>query len=348
MYVIALIVFIFLLIRTAWVSQYAYVNFRIVENFTHGYGLTFNPGERALPISQPAWPAFLGIVYAAATNGIHLPSFNLLYGITLLIQMTFSILALSILLRNPGERSFGVIVALMFLFVSKSFIEYSTSGLENPLVHLLLAIFFVTYQRLGRAEDHRIRKDLSSLFLLGSAIIAVQWQWGALVGPVMIAAGRRKRNRQHAKFASYLSIALLGPYYLLTYVSTGTFVPLQVLARLRAGVGLGRLVRQGLMYFMNMLDFDPLSILCIGFAILGCWHFRKKSMYPFLGGLLLSAALIILLGGDSLGGRYFSPVVLTSAFLISQLDLQRSSSAAAALLIIFVMGVFSARSPWRK
>ena len=63
---------------------------------------------------------------------------------------------------------------------------------------------------------------------------------------------------------------------------------------------------------------------------------------------MLTGALIIILGGDSLGGRFFSPLIFTSAFLILQMDFEKSSMASIAMLMIFTLGVFSARSPWRS
>ena len=195
-------------IRTGWVSQYAYINFRVVENFSHGYGLTFNPGERSLPVSQPAWPFLLGIVYSLAGPGLHISSFNLLYIITLVLQITFSILALTILLRLSGGRTFALAVALIFLLLSKAFIEYSTSGLENPLVHLLLASFFVAYKRLEKSDKSRRRMNLTLLYIAGCSVVAVQWQWITLVGPILIAAGRESENRPFVCHRSGLSCRL--------------------------------------------------------------------------------------------------------------------------------------------
>ena len=42
----------------------------------------------------------------------------------------------------------GAILGVLILTLSKAFTDYSTSGLENPLTHLILAGFLLLYFRL--------------------------------------------------------------------------------------------------------------------------------------------------------------------------------------------------------
>ena len=44
-----LAVFALVLVRTAWLCDDAYINFRTIDNFLHGYGLRWNIAERCRP-----------------------------------------------------------------------------------------------------------------------------------------------------------------------------------------------------------------------------------------------------------------------------------------------------------
>ena len=48
-----LIFFAFVIIRTAWACDDAYISFRTVDNFVHGYGLTWNIDERVQVFTNP-------------------------------------------------------------------------------------------------------------------------------------------------------------------------------------------------------------------------------------------------------------------------------------------------------
>ena len=47
--------FAVVLVRTAWVSDDAYITFRTVDNFLAGYGLRWNVGERVQTLGSRAW-----------------------------------------------------------------------------------------------------------------------------------------------------------------------------------------------------------------------------------------------------------------------------------------------------
>ncbi|MBN1250426.1 MAG: hypothetical protein JXC32_22370, partial [Anaerolineae bacterium] len=53
-----------LVVRNAWLSDDAYITFRTVDNFVHGYGLTWNVAERVQVYTHPLWMFLLSGVYA--------------------------------------------------------------------------------------------------------------------------------------------------------------------------------------------------------------------------------------------------------------------------------------------
>src|SRR5512138_1134627 len=53
------------LFRTAWVCDDAYITFRTIDNFVHGYGLRWNVDERVQAFTHPLWLLVLTPFYAA-------------------------------------------------------------------------------------------------------------------------------------------------------------------------------------------------------------------------------------------------------------------------------------------
>ena len=49
----AVIAFVLVLINTAWIGDDAYISFRTIDNFTNGYGLTWNLNERLQTFTDP-------------------------------------------------------------------------------------------------------------------------------------------------------------------------------------------------------------------------------------------------------------------------------------------------------
>ena len=56
--------FAVVLVRTAWLSDDAYITLRTVDNLVHGRGLTWNPDERVQAYTHPLWMFLLAAVYS--------------------------------------------------------------------------------------------------------------------------------------------------------------------------------------------------------------------------------------------------------------------------------------------
>src|SRR5258708_3012383 len=59
---LALACFLFLIARDSWLSDDAYITFRTVDNFIHGYGLTWNVDERVQVYTHPLWMLLISAV----------------------------------------------------------------------------------------------------------------------------------------------------------------------------------------------------------------------------------------------------------------------------------------------
>ncbi len=119
------------------INEDAFIIFRSIENFMHGFGLQYVIDDRSQSYTDPLWiicHVLLRFVFS-----------NILYA-----SIFFSLLCTALMLYVIS-RYFSATKWLVtcFIFIplalSISFLEYSTSGLENPLSHLLAAWFFCIF-----------------------------------------------------------------------------------------------------------------------------------------------------------------------------------------------------------
>ena len=115
------------------VTADAYVTFRVVDNFVHGYGLRWNIGERVQVYTHPLW-MLLHIPFAALDINIFYITAAIsaacTLGAVLLTVYTF---------HKPWPQTIALFI--MPLLVSQSFTSASVNGLENALEHCLFACF---------------------------------------------------------------------------------------------------------------------------------------------------------------------------------------------------------------
>ena len=86
-----LLLFTYVFLANAWMGDDAYITFRTVWNFIHGYGLTYNPDERVQAYTDPLWM----LVIAAA----HLVTGEFFFTVTAL-SWIFNVAAGIVLLRR--------------------------------------------------------------------------------------------------------------------------------------------------------------------------------------------------------------------------------------------------------
>ena len=129
---IAGLAFLLLVISRAWMSDDAFLTLRTLDNFVNGYGLRWNITERVQAFTHPLWALLLLGPYAVTRE----PYFTTL-------AMSVALTALSAIwigLRFTTDAISGAL-ALAVLTCSTFFVDYSTSGLENPLSHLIIIWF---------------------------------------------------------------------------------------------------------------------------------------------------------------------------------------------------------------
>ncbi len=170
-------------LRNAWVCDDAYISFRTVDNFVNGYGLTWNTDERVQGFTNPLW-VFLMSAFYAITGDIYYTS--------IFVSVVLVLLAIFLFSFKVARSPTGAFLGIAILLFSKAFIDYSTSGLENPLTFLMLATFLTVY--FTRINDIKTLFYLSLLASLGTLnrMDTILLYLPALVYMYLNVHGRRK------------------------------------------------------------------------------------------------------------------------------------------------------------
>ena len=130
--VVAVGVFTWLVVRQCWLAEDAYIMFRTIDNFVHGFGLRWNIGERVQSYTHPLWMLLVTVVYAVVRD-LHLAA--------LALSVATSLAAVLLLAFRVARTPAHAVVAISLLTLSRSVIEFSTGGFENCLTHLLVVSF---------------------------------------------------------------------------------------------------------------------------------------------------------------------------------------------------------------
>jgi arabinofuranosyltransferase len=324
---ILLLLFAAVLVRTAWVSEDAYITFRTVDNFVHGHGLTWNIDERVQTYSHPLWMLLVSAVVFLTRE-----SFFSVIILSLLVSLVVAVLLARRIAPSPREAALG----LVCLLSSKAFVDYSSSGLENPLTHLLLIVFLAGY-----FTEERTRNRLLFLALIASLAAVNRLDTILLYIPPLAEATFRTQAPKKIRTLA-LGFIPLFVWEAFSFVYYGFLLPNSFYAKLRTGIPAGELAAQGTSYLLNSLRMDPVTLFIIAAGIAASLVMRnRRSVFPAFG-ILLYTAYVIRIGGDFMSGRFLTAPFIVSVVLITRIPIV---SAATAALMAIVAGGFGLAGP---
>ncbi len=314
-----LALFFTVVLRTAFTTGDSYITFRVIDNFVNGYGLRWNVVERVQAYTNPLWMFLLSGFYFF-TREIYLTS--------LIVSMVISIITVSLVVFRIATSYFAALLVLLTLIFSKAFIDFSTSGLENPLTHLLVALFFLIYLK---RDAYNLKtlfplcfiaalatlNHLDSLLLFIPTLIIVFWHlW-------------RSPNRPFSTSKILLTMVAgflpLIIWELFSLVYYGFLLPNTAYAKL-LGTGVPReeLWQQGWRYLIDPIasqsvSKDPITLCTIALALFLPFLTRQWKLLPLTLGMLLALLHVVNVGGDFMGGRFLSAPFLVATLVLSQL-----------------------------
>lgn len=329
--VILCVIIAVVILRTAWVSDDAYISFRTVDNLANGYGLTWNTGERVQAFTNPLW-VFLMTAFYALSGEIYYTSIAVSLGLTLI-----AILIASLGLSRTTD---GCVLVLLTVLFSKAFIDYSTSGLENPLSYLILAAFY--YFLLRRSLD---TKTFFSLAVLAALAGFNRLDNLLLFLPALLIAFWQRRSLRYLGWAT-LGFAPLILWEVFSIIYYGFPFPNTYYAKLHSGIPLSERVTQGFLYYLDSLAIDPLTLIIIMIGLVTAILIRSWRTLSLAAGVLLYLVYVVMMGGDFMSGRFFAVPMLASIILISQRQSDQTwLSRLVPLAAVLLIGLTSPRAP---
>ncbi len=288
---------------TAWVSDDAFITLRTIDNALAGHGLVWNVGERVQTYTHPLW--MLALLVASAPLGEP-------YFAALALGGVCTALTLALLVRRTTASLSSALLVLALLLGSRAFIDYSSSGLENPLAHLLLVGLFVACARV--ASDRRTQLVRG---LLACSLLLVRLDLAFLIAPLLLGAWSRDG------FPAFRTLLLAGlpllAWELFSLVYYGAWIANSALAKLSADVPLSARWLQGGHYLLATLRGDPLSAVLLvagltaGIRVGGIGRWASAAIVGQLGW-------VVWVGGDFMAGHFLTAPLVLAAALLGRVD----------------------------
>lgn len=320
-------------LRQAWVSDDAFITLRSLKQFVHGHGPVWNIGERVQAFTHPLWFFVLAPFYFVTRDPFYTP---------IVVSLIATVLAIACITQRIAVSPLSALAAIAVLISSKAFTDFSTSGLENPLTHLLLALFFAAHFE----PDTTPSKRLKQLAWLAGFIALNRLDLVSICAPSLIMAARDVPWRR--AFATIaLGFAPLLAWECFSIVYYGVPFPNTAYAKLGTGIERGELVRQGFAYFTSTLDLDPSTLVALALGLaLALWR-RARGDVALCCGTLLYLAYVTYIGGDFMSGRFLAAPLVCMAISIARQPLPLSPVTLAWPAAILVFGLCSPLAPLR-
>jgi arabinofuranosyltransferase len=328
-------IYLGVIVYTAWVSDDGYITFRSIENWFHGYGLVFNVGERVQTYTHPLW-LFLQSFFYLLTRLFASPfGLNRLFYGNILISFFLSILTIALYTFRIARSTQMAIVGILILTLSKAFIDYSTSGLENPLSHFLALCFFGLFL-FRKKDDPRYITTLAFLAGLGALnrLDTILFFFPALI--LLIWGSSNKLKTILSIAVGFLPLILWELFSLFYY---GSLFPNTAIAKLNTGIDKITLAKQGAFYFLNSLRMDTITLIVIAFSLVLAVFSRNTRRISAALGIGLYLCYILYIGGDFMSGRYFSLPLIAALIVLSTFELKSLKLFGASLVLVVGIGL---------
>ncbi|HOT92466.1 MAG TPA: hypothetical protein PLJ78_11545 [Anaerolineae bacterium] len=335
--------FVTLVIRNAWLSDDAYITFRTVDNFVNGYGLTWNVAERVQTYTHPLWMFLVSAIYAVTRE---------IFFTSLILSIVLSLIAAGIVALRLSRSVWLACAGLAVLTLSKAFVDYSTSGLENPLAHLLLVIFLLTYLNTESASARLPSTAYRLPLLFWLAFLAALGMVNRsdmllFYAPVILYVLVKARS---VKAVGVVALGFLPFIFweLFSLFYYGFPFPNTAYAKLTSAlISRHDLIIEGLNYLRNSLRADTITLVVTGLGVLLPLLTHEWRKLPVAGGIVLYVLYVVYVGGDFMSGRFLTvPLFAAVVLLVSNAWLVEKRVAQAVLLAgVVLVGLSAPYSP---
>ncbi len=300
--------FAWLLVKNAWYGDDAFITMRVIDNFVNGYGLVWNVGERVQVFTHPLWLFLMTPIYAVLKD-----PYQTIYG----LSYSVSLATIFLFLSNFTKKYQTTIIAGLLIAASMAFIDYSSSGLENPLTHLLLIAMMIVV----------LKQPVSLKIIFFTSLIAslsaVNRLDTILFFIPVLGYQLFEMRTSRLKALSFVGIGFIPliAWEIFALVYYGFPLPNTYYAKIAAEyLPAGWLQNQAWEYFKNSFLWDPITLGTIALSmVVVIWEQNLKKISILLG-MACYLIYIISIGGDFMSGRFFSALFLIAATLLMTVD----------------------------
>lgn len=319
-----------LLLRNAWVCDDAFITLRTVDNFVHGRGLRWNVAERVQTYTHPLWMLLLSAASFCTRE---------FFITTMVVSTAVSLAAMGTFAFRVARTPAAGLLALLAFVMSRSFHDYCGSGLENPLTYLLLALQMAAWLRPER--DARRLLHLSLIAGLGMAN-RLDTALLFLPAPAMALFATKAPWLRRIAAGAIGALPILA-WEVFSLVYYGFAFPNTAYAKLNTQIAQAELLRQGFMYYVDVLHRDPLTPALIAAGLAFGLRRGRRELIPFVLGVALYLLYILKIGGDFMSGRFFTAPFLIAAAQFARVDFAlRDIRTAGAAAFVSVLGFCAA------
>lgn len=331
----ALLALAAVVVRSAWMCDDAYVTLRSVDHLTRGHGAVFNVGERVQAYTHPLWMLLLTAGHLVSDDAFETP---------ILLSLGCTALSVGLAARAAGGPLAGAALALV-LASAKGFVDFSTSGLENPLTHLIVAGFagaLVRDARLG------VLAGLAGLGMVNRLDTAL------LFGPALAWSALRDPRPRRLAEGAWILVPLLA-WHVPAFVYYGFPLPNTAYAKLGTGIPQPERWAQGLDWLRWARRRDPSALWTLAVAVpaaVAAWRLRgdRGATAALVAGAFLYVGYVVRIGGDFMGDRFLSAPLLLAALALARTvswsDGPRAGPGLLAALALVAVSLGGRWSPW--
>ena len=338
--VLFFLLFALLFIRNAWVVDDAYITFRTVDNLLEGHGLTWNVDERVQVYTHPMW-MFLVSVVTGLFGNIFFSALGLSFALsagTLIVAWSY--------LRGRGE--WRVCLLMLLVMSSKAIMDYTSSGLENPLSYMLAALFFAEYLFRGAAGE-RSRRGIFFLFFVASLAFFNRCDTVIVYLPALLHVLAANATRYGLRLVPLLLLATLPAtlWELFSILYYGFPFPNTAYAKvLSADFPLAHKWNLGIKYLRCSISTDALAFIVLLLAVVLAARRKQITALASLAGVLLYGLYVVAAAASAthMAGRFFALPLMVGLLIFVHL-LERKQDLAFILVLAVAFVVWNPMAP---
>lgn len=251
-----------------------------------------------------------------------------------------SALAVWLLLFRALRAPQACLIAGVAMVFSKAFVDFSTSGLENPLSHVLVQLFFVEYLKAAPT------RSFSRMVWFAGLVLVDRMDLVWLLLPALVHLAWSRGYWRVRRLRCWLGLSPFVAWELFSLVYYGFLLPNTAYVKLVTGVSAVKLLGQGGCYFVNSLSWDPVTLFSIAALMwFGLRRWREDRAGTMVAvGILLQLAYTAKIGGDYMSGRFFSTPFFVALLLLSRIEFAVLDVAGVTATLL-ALGVCSPRPP---